>query len=93
MATQTTARALKKVNLFRGLTEGELAQIAKLCREHSHTAGECCVTIGEKTDCVHIVQKGRVGVETQLPEAPMGRKDIILAALGAGEIFSWSALM
>ena len=93
MSEQISARSLKKVSLFTGLTEGELAEIAKLCREKLYQAGECCLTIGEKTEAVHIVQKGRVGVETQIPDAPTGRKDVILAALGPGEDFSWSALL
>ena len=93
MSEQISARSLKKVSLFTGLTESELAEIAKLCQEKSYQAGECCLTIGEKTEAVHFVQKGRVGVETQIPDAPTGRKDVILAALGPGEVFSWSALM
>ena len=93
MVTQVSARALKKVNLFRGLAEKELAQVAGLCREHSHKAGELCVVQGQETEFIHIIKKGKVGIESQVPDVPHGRKEIILATLTDGEVFSWSALM
>lgn len=88
-----SVRTLKKIDLFRGLTDSELAEIAKFSSEHECKAGEICLSLGEKTDSLQVVIKGRVGVESKIPDAPTGRKDIILAALGAGEIYSWSAMM
>lgn len=92
MASVST-RTLKKVDLFRGLTDAELAEIAKFSSEHECNAGDICLNLGEKTDSLQVVIKGLVGVESKIPDAPSGRKDIVLASLGAGEIYSWSALM
>ena len=92
MASVST-RTLKKVDLFKGLTDAELSEIAKFSSAHDCDAGHLCLSLGEKTDSIQIVLKGRAGVESKIPDAPTGRKDIVLAALGAGEIYSWSALM
>ncbi|MFC1860778.1 cyclic nucleotide-binding domain-containing protein [Chloroflexota bacterium] len=92
-AQKITVKVLKEVNLFKGLTDEELAQVAKLCKQHSHKSGECCVTQGMAADEIHIVRKGRVGVESHMTNMPHGTSDIILATLTDGEIFSWSALL
>ena len=92
MALRTSIEALKRIDLFKGLTDAELAQIAKLCREHSHEAGELCVTEGQKTDQVHFVKKGRVAIEFRIPHAPYG-KEITVDTVGEREVFAWSALV
>ena len=92
MATVSVG-ALKKVDLFQGLTDKELAEIAKVTQENSHQAGEIIVTLGKEADAVYIVRKGKVGVESKIPDVPHGRKEIIVATLTDGETCSWSALM
>jgi CRP-like cAMP-binding protein len=91
MAT-VSPRTLKKIELFRGLTDAQLGDIGKLSTEYTCNAGDLCLNLGEKVDSVQIVLKGRVGVESRIPDAPAGRKDIILATLGPGEIYSWSGI-
>ena len=93
MATQVAVGALKKTDLLQGLTDKELAEIAKFTKENNHQAGETIVTLGGEADAVYIVKKGRVGVESKIPDVPHGRKEIIVATLKDGETFSWSALM
>lgn len=92
MISAPSIEVLKKISLFDGLTDGELVQIAKLCREHSHEAGELCVVEGEKTDYVHFVKRGKVAVEFRIPHAPYG-KSITIDTLKEGEVFAWSALV
>jgi CRP-like cAMP-binding protein len=93
MAEAASAKVLKKVHLFSGLTSAEIAQIAKLCQKRSIKSGEVSVKQGERQDCIHIVEKGRVGVETKLSSAPKNQKDVVLDTLAEGEVYSWSALM
>jgi len=93
MAEGVSAKALKKVTLFHGLTSAEMTQIASLCQARIVKSGEVSVKQGETQDCIHIVEKGRVGVETQLPSAPKNQKNIVLDTLTDGEVYSWSALM
>ena len=68
MTSQVSAAALKKVNLLRGLSDKELEKISQLCREHSHPPGELLLAQGQETDSIHIVRKGRVALESQIPE-------------------------
>ena len=93
MAEGITARNLKKVTLFNGLTGEELKQIAGLCNLRLVKSGELSVKQGETQDSIHIVDKGRMGVEISLPSAPKDKKNMVLDTLGEGEIYSWSAMM
>ena len=92
MVAKCSIEVLKKVNLFSGLTDKELEEVAKLCHEHSLKAGELCVAEGEKTDYVHFVKKGKVAVEFHVTHLPRGGK-VIVDTLGEGEVFAWSALV
>ena len=92
MATPVPIEFLRKVDLFSGLTDAELIEIAKLCQRHSHEAGEPCLVQGEQTDHVHFVEKGMVAVELRMPYTPR-EKGIIVVTLGPGEVFAWSALV
>ncbi len=92
MAPAVSIELLKRIDVFKGLTDRELARIAELCREHSHGAGEICVAEGDKADYLRFVKKGRVAIEFRVPHAPEG-KDITVDTVGAGEVFAWSALV
>ena len=92
MVAKSMIEVLKGVNLFNGLTEKDLGEIAKLCHEYSLEAGELCVVEGEKTDYVHFVKKGKVAVELEVANLPYGGK-VIVDTLGEGEVFAWSALV
>lgn len=97
MAVQTAAptavKALKKAGLFQGMTGPELQRLAELCRECSYDRGELSVKQGEGQDTIHIISKGRMGVETQLPSAPRDNNKIVVEAMGSGEVYPWAALM
>ena len=93
MADQITARALKKVGLFQGLTNAEMGQVAKLCEEYTCNARELSVKQGEAQNAINIILKGRMRVETKLPSAPRDKNDITIDALCVGEIYPWAALM
>lgn len=84
---------LKKVSLFRGLTDDEIDQVAKLCATRSFQAGELCQFESQMADQVHFIYKGKVGVEFHIPHICYGCKDIILDTLSIGDIFGWSALL
>lgn len=93
MAEPVAARALKKAGLFQGMTTHELTQVAKLCEEHTYNAGELSVKQGEVLDCICIIQKGRMGVETQLPSAPKDKNKVVIETMGVGEAYPWAAMM
>ncbi|MDP2916516.1 MAG: cyclic nucleotide-binding domain-containing protein [Dehalococcoidia bacterium] len=93
MAAQVTRDVLKKVSLFRGLSEEELDQIAKLCSFRGYEGGALCQFEGQMADQIHFIHKGKVGVEFHIPNIAYGCKDIVLDTLGIGDIFGWSALL
>jgi CRP/FNR family cyclic AMP-dependent transcriptional regulator len=93
MGEQATTRALKKAGLFQGMTNAELQRVAQLCEQYTYSQGELSVKQGEPQTTIHIIQKGRMGVETQLPSAPRDMKEIIVDVMSAGEVYPWAALM
>ena len=90
---EVSKEALKKTSLFRGLSDEELAQIAKLCGVRTYAGEELCQAEGQPADQVHFIAKGRIGVEFHIPNIAYGSKKIILDTLGPGDIFGWSALL
>lgn len=93
MVEQIAARGLKKVGLFQGLTGKELAEVAKLCEDYTYKADELCVKQGEMQECVYIIQKGKMGVETNLPSAPKSSNNIVVETMSVGEAYPWAAMM
>lgn len=93
MATRVTIEILKKIGLFRGLTDDELDELAKMCAIRTYEAGELCQFEGQMADQVHFIHKGRLGVEFHIPNIAYGCKDVVLDTLGIGDIFGWSALL
>lgn len=90
---KVTRETLKKIGLFRGLTEEELDEVAKFCAVRNFETGELCQFEGQMADQVHFIHKGRLGVEFHIPNIAYGCKDIVLDTLGIGDIFGWSALL
>ena len=56
---------LKSFSLFGGLSETELAEIAKLCRERTHEDGSVVFTIGGSATDVYLLKAGRVDIQIE----------------------------
>ncbi len=72
MAKHVTRESLKKLSLFRGLTEDELDDVAKLCLIRTYEVGELCQFEGQMADQVHFISRGRLGVEFHIPNIAYG---------------------
>lgn len=83
---------LKSFNLFGGLSEAELAEIAKLCRERTYDDGSVIFTIGGSATDIYLLKSGKVDIQI---EFKIYEYEIIATVytVGKGEIFGWSALV
>lgn len=83
---------LKGVDIFAGLPEHELEQIAKVCTWHTYRAGQRCAVQGETIDELRIVNEGKVAIETRIDVTPY-TQTLSMATLTKGNVFAWSALV
>ena len=83
---------LKSFSLFGGLSEAELAEIAKLCRERTYDDGSVIFTIGGSATDIYLLKTGKVNIQI---EFKIYEYEIIATVytVGKGEIFGWSALV
>lgn len=81
---------LKRVSTFSGLSEEQLARIAKLCRSENHNKGDDVVREGDPSNELYIIQEGSVEIILGGTSAP-GPTPIL--HLGKGQIFGEMALV
>lgn len=89
---QTLIRDLRDTDVFAGLSNHDLEQIAKICSLRTYQAGERCAVQGETTDELGIVNEGKVAIETRIEVAPYTHT-LTIATLTRGNVFAWSALV
>ena len=85
--------ALCSCELFAGLSNKELEQIAALAGEETYGAGELICAEREQADQLYILCEGRVQVHVQLrsPVEPDGETTI--EEVEPGRVFGWSSLV
>ena len=83
---------IKNINLFNGLTDKELSEVGKLCRESNCKAGEMCLTEGDHIDTIRFVKRGKVIIEFHAPRL-FQNSEVVVDTISDGEIFAWSALV
>jgi len=85
---EITPSVLHTMDLFTGLSEEQLAAIAKIGRVSVYHRGEVVVREGEQSTAVYVVLKGQVEVVSELTENTTS-----LVILGAGQNFGEMALL
>ncbi len=83
---------LKSFNLFSGLSQTELAGIAKLCRERAYESGSVIFTIGGSATDVYLLDTGKVDIQIEFKIYEYETVATVYT-VGKGEIFGWSALV
>ena len=83
---------LKSFSLFSGLSEAELAEIAKLCRERIYEDGSVIFTIGGSATDVYLLKAGKVDIQIEFKIYDYEIMATVYT-VGKGEIFGWSALV
>jgi CRP-like cAMP-binding protein len=84
---------LCRCELFAGLSDEELQQIAAIAREENYQAGDLiCAEYGQ-ADRVFILCKGRVQVQMQLRSLVEPDAEVTIEEIEPGRIFGWSSLV
>ncbi len=81
---------LKRVSIFSGLSDEQLARIARLCREETHNKGDVIVRENDPSNELYIIQQG--AAEIVLGTSSMAEPTPILH-LGKGQVFGEMALV
>ena len=81
---------LKRVSIFSGLSDEQLAHIVDLCREEIHSKGDIIVREKEPSNELYIIQEGSAEVVLGTPSTA-GPTPIV--HLGKGQIFGEIALV
>jgi signal transduction histidine kinase len=85
---------LRKFSIFKGLGEGELEEIAAVCRGEACEAGTVLFKEGDAARDLFIVVDGQVALEMGVElwsGAPQRQMEVEIAT--RGEVFGWSALV
>ena len=83
---------LRYTNLFVGLSDDDLEQIAISCTRRIFRAGEYCAVQGAATGEIGIINSGKVAIETRL-EVPTYAQTLRICILTRGSMVGWSALI
>lgn len=83
-------RLLEEVDLFAGLSEEELHQIASICQERKFNGGEVLATEGQQGDHMFVITEGFV--EVRLEKHP-DRQARVIINLGPGQLIGEMALL
>lgn len=85
----STAEALGKIQLFRGLAPAGLERVASIAHEESHPVGHVLFRESDVGDKLYLVTEGKVRISRNV--AGMGEE--ALAVLGPGSSFGEMALI
>ncbi len=83
---------LKSFVLFSGLSQTELAGIARLCRERTYESSSVIFTIGGSAADVYLLETGKVDIQIEFKIYDYEIMTTVYT-VGKGEIFGWSALV
>ncbi|NIT78050.1 MAG: cyclic nucleotide-binding domain-containing protein, partial [Thermoplasmata archaeon] len=88
------SQLLQKFELFQGLTEEGLEEVAAICREENHEAGTILFREGDTARDLFVVVEGEVALEmgVELWTGAMPQPMRMEVATG-GEVIGWSALV
>jgi len=78
--------------IFNGLNQGELEDIAKLCTEDVFDDGDRMLAEGERADYFFILEEGSMDLRFELPYRKSS-KEMTVTTVQPGECFAWSALV
>ncbi len=93
LVTRERVQALRNNHFFQGLNDSEFATLGKVCQRRLFAAGEICQSEGQHSGRIHFILSGRVGALLHVPNYSLSSGEILIDALGPGEVFGWSALI
>jgi CRP-like cAMP-binding protein len=96
---------LRRYPFFAGLSHDQLATLARVANEKSVESESYFFQEGDELDCFYIVVEGSAAVVIEVPDREVEQKlsgqltgelktkDVVISAVGPGEVFAWSALV
>jgi len=86
---------LKRLDMFNGLSDEELSDVAALCSEASYKAGDIVLNIKDPADKFYLVRNGTVQIITnpEVFEIKPEMADVLLVTLGKGQSFGEMGLV
>ena len=87
-----TVQDLKAFNLFAGLDEAELAEIARLCARRTYESGAEIFSPGTPAGDVFMLQGGNDAVQIEVAICEHAPRTVV-HTLQKGEFFGWAALV
>ncbi|MDY7042191.1 MAG: cyclic nucleotide-binding domain-containing protein [Chloroflexota bacterium] len=88
---------LKKIALFNGLSDDEIARISQMCQEVMISRGDVILEENAPSDAMYIIHEGIVEVllepDKVTPEALAAPAPTTLLALGQGQVFGEMGLV
>lgn len=90
----TVRATLKACDVFRGLSESDLDQVAGLGGFQDYVAGATVFAEGMPSDNLYVLESGKVVLQMQLP-APSSKSSrrVSVDVVTKNEVFGWSALV
>ena len=85
----TTAEALSKVELFKGLSPKGLERVASIASEEGYPSGHVLFQEGDAGDRLYVIVEGKTRISRRVP----GMGEEALAVLGPGSSFGEMALI
>jgi CRP-like cAMP-binding protein len=90
-----TSEFLKRLGIFQGLSDEEVAMVAGLCTPVKHRSGDTIVAIGDPADSFYLIQHGAVQIVTRAETGSQDEAagDAVRLSLGRGQPFGEMALV
>lgn len=87
-------QTLARTDLFGGLTRGQLRLVASMSRCRDYPEGATLFLKGDKLDSLYVIEEGAVSlsIDVRLWNREVALRTI-MAVVGTGESFGWSALV
>src|SRR5512135_1829907 len=86
---------LARVDMFNGLSDEELSEVAALCSEAAYGAGQTILSVKGVSDKVYLIRKGTVQIiaNVELGEEEAVPEEAVLVTLGEGQSFGEMGLV
>ena len=89
---QILIKDLRETDIFAGLSDHDLEQIAKACSQRTYQPGEHCAIEKDTTDELRIVNEGKVAIEMRVQYVPYAQM-LGIGTLTRGNVLDWFALV
>ena len=84
---------LKQIEMFIGLSDGMLDEVAKLCQSETHEADSTIIERNSPPINFYLIQEGTVKIMTALADTAKDSSEAVVVTLGKGQSFGEMGLV